>query len=82
MEIFEYFKVVDIDIAQMIGSVEDERCFSTLAFTKSKLRNRFNDHLDLVVYMFAQKFYNLENFPYNVETYQGPTWLLDLEGKF
>ncbi len=53
MKIPEYFKVVDIVIAQMIGSMEDERCFSTLAFTKSKLRNRFNDHLDLVVYMFA-----------------------------
>ncbi len=51
---------------QMIGSVEDEICLSTLAFKNTKLRNRFNDHLDLVVYMFAQKFYNLENFPYNV----------------
>jgi hypothetical protein len=46
--------------------VEDERCFSTFAFTKSKLKNIFNDHLGLVVYMFAQKFYNLENFPYDV----------------
>lgn len=53
MKILEYFKVVDIVIAQMIGSIEDERCFSTLAFTRSKLRNKFNDHLDLVVYMFA-----------------------------
>jgi hypothetical protein len=53
MKILEYFKVIDIVIAQMIGSMEDERCFSTLAFTRSKLRNKFNDHLDLVVYMFA-----------------------------
>lgn len=34
--------------------------FSTLAFMKSKLRNRLNDHLDLVMHMFAQKFYTLE----------------------
>jgi hypothetical protein len=51
MKILEYFKVVDIAIAQMIGSVEDEICVSTLAFKKTKLRNRFNDHLDLVVCM-------------------------------
>jgi len=55
MKIFEYFKVVDIAIVQMIGLVEDERCFSTFAFMKSKLRNRFNDHLDLVVCMFTRK---------------------------
>ncbi len=66
MKILEYFKVVDIVIAQMIGLMKDEICFSTFAFTESKLRNRLSDHLDLVVYVFAQKFYNLENFPYNV----------------
>jgi hypothetical protein len=32
---------------------------------KNKLKNRLNDHLDLVVRMFAQKFYILKIFPSN-----------------
>ncbi len=47
-----------------MGSVEDERCFSTLAFMKSKLHNRLTTHLPLVVRMFAQWFYTLQNFSY------------------
>jgi hypothetical protein len=39
--------------------------FSTLAFMKSELRNRLNDHLDLVMHMFEQKFYTLGKEIYN-----------------
>jgi hypothetical protein len=33
---------------------------------KSKLRNRLITHLDLVIHMFSQHYYALENFPYDV----------------
>jgi hypothetical protein len=51
----EYFKLVEIAMVQVIGSVEDEQCFISLTFGKSKLHNR----LGLVVRMFSQKFYTL-----------------------
>jgi hypothetical protein len=60
----EFMKVAEIAHVQVLGSVEDERTFSSLSFLKSKLRNRLTTHLDLVVRMFAQDFYTLNNFPY------------------
>jgi hypothetical protein len=65
MKILEYYRVAKFATSQLIGSMEGKRCFSTLVFMKRKLRNRLIDHLDLVVCMFAQKFYNLEFFSYN-----------------
>jgi hypothetical protein len=50
----------------IMGSVEDERCFFNLRFMKSKLRNTLTTHLDLVVKMFAQKFFTLNTFPFVV----------------
>lgn len=40
------------------------KCFSNLNFITSKLWNRLTIHLSLVVKMFAQQFYTLEDFPY------------------
>jgi hypothetical protein len=57
-------KLVELVMVQILGSVEDERCFSTLAFMKLKFHNRFITHLLIVVHMFTQQFYTLENFPY------------------
>jgi hypothetical protein len=37
----EYIKLCEIAVTVVLGSVEDERTFSTLGFMKSKLRNRF-----------------------------------------
>jgi len=54
----EYLKLVDGHI-----SCSREYCFSFLAFLKSKLRITINPHLPLVVGMFSQKFFTLENFP-------------------
>jgi len=48
-----------------MGSVEDERTFSTLKFIKTRLRNRLCEHLDLVVCMFARPFYTIDTFPYD-----------------
>ena len=63
--ISEYFKLAEIGCCLVLGSVEDERCFSTLKFLKSCQRNRLGKHLPLVVRMFGQKYYTLETFPYN-----------------
>jgi hypothetical protein len=53
-------------MAMVLGSVEDEQCFSTLCFPKNKLNNKLTTHLDLVVHMYTQKLYSLENFPFVV----------------
>jgi hypothetical protein len=60
----EFFKAAKLCIVTLIGSVEDERTFSNLAFVKNKLRNRLTTNLDIVVKLFAQKFWSLEEFPY------------------
>ena len=49
----------------VLGSVEDERTFSTLNFMKNKLRNRLLTHLPVVVGMHAQDFFSLSDFPYD-----------------
>lgn len=62
----EYVKLAKIAMVQVLGSVEDERTFSSLSFLKDKLRNRLdNSHLALVVGMHAQDVYTLEDFPYD-----------------
>jgi hypothetical protein len=60
----KYVKLVKLAMVQVVGSVEDERCFSILVFMKSKLHNRLTTHLLLVVQMFVQDFYiiQLSNF--------------------
>jgi hypothetical protein len=51
-------------IVQVIGSVEDERIFSSVGFLKSKLRNSLQKHIEVVLGMYSQRIYSLENFPY------------------
>ncbi len=60
----EYIKLAELAMVQIISNMEDEKCFSTLTFMKSKLHNKLITHLPIVVCMFAQQFYALENFPY------------------
>jgi hypothetical protein len=49
----------------VLGSVQDERTFSTVSFMKSRLRNHLDTHLALVAGFKSQNFYILENFPYD-----------------
>jgi hypothetical protein len=65
--ISEYVKLAEIGsvLVLVLGSVEDERCFSSLKFLKSCQRNRLGKHLPLVVRMFGQRYYSLEDFPYS-----------------
>lgn len=62
--LLEFFKLAKIAIVQVLGLVEDERTFSTLSFMKSKLKNRFNEHLHTITGMYSQTFYILDTFPY------------------
>jgi hypothetical protein len=48
----------------ILGSVENEKCFSTLPFMKSMLQNKLPTHLDLVVRMFVHEHYTLYTFPF------------------
>ena len=59
--LFEYLKVVEIAIAMVLGSVQDERTFNTIYFMKSRLRKSLTTHLELVVGMEAQSLYTLFN---------------------
>ncbi len=63
--LFEFIKVAELIVVQIMGFVEDERTFSTLTFMKTRLWNRLCEHLDLVVRMFALPFYTIDSFPYN-----------------
>ncbi len=44
----KYVKLVELVMVQIVGSVEDERCLSILAFTNSKLWNKLTTHLPLL----------------------------------
>jgi hypothetical protein len=61
----EFFKLVEIVVVQVLGSMEDERTFSTLSFMKSKLKNHFNEHLHTIVGIYSQTFYTLNTFLYD-----------------
>jgi hypothetical protein len=61
----EYMRLAEIAITAVLGSAEDERTFSNLAFVKNKVRNRLGGHLDTTVKMYSQGFYDLQSFPYS-----------------
>jgi hypothetical protein len=51
--LFEFMKLIQLAIVQVIGNVEDEKTFSTLFFMKSNLWNHLAWHLNIVICMFA-----------------------------
>ncbi len=69
----------------VIGNVKDKWCFSTLSFMKSKFRNRWTIHLDLVVKMFVQDHYSMDSFPFEdaiIEDQQDIQWMLNILWSF
>ena len=60
----EHLKLVEIAVVHVLGSVEDERTFSSLSFLNDKIRKRLDTNLQLVVGMHGQQIYNLQTFPY------------------
>jgi hypothetical protein len=65
----KYLKVAKIAMVHVLGSIEYERCFYFVAFLKNKVQNTLNNYLQLVVSMYAHKFFTLHNFPYG-DTYE------------
>jgi hypothetical protein len=43
-QLLEYFALAKLFITKILGSIEDECCFSTLSFLKSNLLNRLTKH--------------------------------------
>jgi hypothetical protein len=55
-------KLVQLAIVQVIGSVEDERTFSTLPSMKSKLWNWLIEYLNIAICKFVQGSFLLKRF--------------------
>jgi hypothetical protein len=64
--LFEYIIITKIAIVMVMGSIQDERTFSMVSFMKSKLCDRLGKHLSMAVGFKSQKFFTLEDFPYDV----------------
>jgi hypothetical protein len=58
-------KLAKMAVVNVLGSVQDERCFSSLSFLKNKLRNNLDEHLGVVVGMYSQKVFNLHTFSFD-----------------
>ena len=56
----ETFKLVELCLTMILGSVEDERVFSALGFLKSKVRNKLDKNLE--------NFLSLYTFRYEINT--------------
>jgi hypothetical protein len=65
----KYFELVEFAMVWVIGSVEDEQYFNSLAFYKFELYNWLANNLGLLVRMYSQKFYNLQSFSYIVNSF-------------
>jgi hypothetical protein len=55
--------MLDLATVHVLGYVEDERTFSMVAFSKSRLRNHLSNYLPASVGVYNQCFYALEDFP-------------------
>jgi hypothetical protein len=69
-KVSKYLKLVERVLVIVLGSVEDERMFFTFTFVGSKLRNQLNTHLDLIVKMYMQESFTLDNFPFYIAIIQ------------
>jgi hypothetical protein len=49
----KYVKLAKLVMVQVVGGVEDERCFFTLTFMKFKFYNKLTTHLPLIVRMLS-----------------------------
>jgi hypothetical protein len=65
-QLFEWLKLIKLSMAMVLGSVENERCFSTLNFVNNKLENKLTTYLDLVMRMYAHKHFTFQTFPFDV----------------
>ncbi len=69
-KVSKYLKLVELVIVVVLRSVEDKCMFFTFTFVGSKLRNQLIMHLDLIVKMYMQEFFKLDNFPFYIAIIQ------------
>ncbi len=62
----EFLKLAKTVTVHVLEYVEDECCFSSVSFFKTKLHNCLNPHLQLTLAIYAHKFFTLDNFPSQV----------------
>ena len=60
----EYFKLANLCLTMILGSVEDERVVSTLGFLKSNVRNKLDKNLDNFLRLYNSR-YEIYSFPYD-----------------
>jgi len=61
--LYEWLKLIELTMAMVLDSLEDQRWFSTL--NQTKLRNRLTTHLDFVVgCTWATFVFHVETFPF------------------
>jgi len=60
LNMFKWFKLVEICMVHVLKFIEDEQCFSIFVFIKNKVCNQLNTHIDLYVKMFGHTFFTLE----------------------
>jgi hypothetical protein len=63
--ISEFVHVAQIYAVMPVGSIDDERAFSSLTFLKNDTRNRLDAHLPSVMRMFCQDLFDVGTFPYD-----------------
>lgn len=51
-------------VVHILEFVEDEQLFSSIGFLKSNLHNNLKEHLQVVVGMYCEQIFTLENFLY------------------
>ena len=64
--ISKYFKLAELCLTMILGSMEDERVFSALGFLKSKVRNKLDKNLENCLRLYTST-YEINNFPYEKE---------------
>lgn len=62
--ILEWFKLAKIAPVQVLGFVEDEGTFSTVTFSKEKLRNCLSDYLEAAVADYSQTWFTSKTLPF------------------
>jgi hypothetical protein len=65
----KWFKIAKLCMVIVLGNLEDESTFSNLTFIKTKLQNCLTTHLDLIVWMYVHKFYDLKSFSFYLELF-------------
>ncbi len=56
-------KLVEIDVVQVFGLIEDEHTFSIVNFMENRLWNQLNIHMNLNICFFNQQFFYFAKFP-------------------